>query len=179
MTLPPIEQLHAEYQTMIRSIISRRVPAADVDDVEQDTWIRVMEHIQAKTDVQNVRTWIGDVARTAIQYHRRRQQEPTISLDDPIGHDEDGNNMTLADTIPDTSEPSLNPAIADAMRDAVERLPQRTAEVMTMHYYDDKQIDEIAIMLGISAGTVKWHLATGRDLLRRHLDPLSREENIA
>ena len=42
--------------------------------------------------------------------------------------------------------------------DALQRLPQRQREVVTLHYLADLSVRAVALELGISEGTVKIHL---------------------
>jgi RNA polymerase sigma-70 factor (ECF subfamily) len=52
---------------------------------------------------------------------------------------------------------------------AVRSLPRRQAQVVALHYLDDRPIDEIAEILGMASGTVKKHLFDGRGELARRL----------
>jgi RNA polymerase sigma-70 factor (ECF subfamily) len=53
---------------------------------------------------------------------------------------------------------------------AVRTLPRRQAQVVALHYLEDRPIAEIADALGIAAGTVKKHLHDGRRELARRLE---------
>ena len=50
------------------------------------------------------------------------------------------------------------------------QLPTRQREVATLFYVDDRSIAEIATILGLTEGTVKYHLSHARDGLRTLLD---------
>jgi RNA polymerase sigma-70 factor (ECF subfamily) len=53
---------------------------------------------------------------------------------------------------------------------AVRSLPRRQAQVITLHYLEDRPVAEIADILGTAEGTVKKHLHDGRQTLARRLD---------
>ncbi len=53
---------------------------------------------------------------------------------------------------------------------AVRTLPRRQAQVVALHYLEDRPIAEIADTLGIATGTVKKHLHDGRRELARRLE---------
>jgi DNA-directed RNA polymerase specialized sigma24 family protein len=94
------DQLYLEYQQYVRAIIARRVPAADADDLAQQTWLVVHERIQAGYEPTNIRAWRASEARTACSsYSRARRQHPMVSLDSPVGNDDDGEPLTVADTL--------------------------------------------------------------------------------
>lgn len=48
---------------------------------------------------------------------------------------------------------------------AVRSLPRRQAEVLSLHYLEDRSVNDIAQILGCSEGTVRSHLHTGRKRL--------------
>jgi RNA polymerase sigma-70 factor, ECF subfamily len=56
-----------------------------------------------------------------------------------------------------------------AFWDAVRSLPRRQAQVVALHYLEDRPIAEVARILGTAPGTVKKHLYDGRQALARRL----------
>jgi RNA polymerase sigma-70 factor, ECF subfamily len=52
---------------------------------------------------------------------------------------------------------------------AVRSLPRRQAQVITLHYLEDRPVAEIAEIIGTAEGTVKKHLYDGRQVLARRL----------
>jgi RNA polymerase sigma-70 factor (ECF subfamily) len=57
---------------------------------------------------------------------------------------------------------------------ALERLTPRRRAVLIMHELEELDVRAIAATLGVSAVTVRWHLAVGRRELARLLDPTLR-----
>jgi RNA polymerase sigma-70 factor (ECF subfamily) len=55
--------------------------------------------------------------------------------------------------------------------DAVRHLPRRQAQVVVLHYLEDRSVDETAELLGVSAGTVKTSLYRARQSLARSMAP--------
>ena len=53
--------------------------------------------------------------------------------------------------------------------EAARALPRRQAQVIALHYLDDRPVSEIAEILGTAEGTVKKHLHDGRRALARQL----------
>lgn len=58
----------------------------------------------------------------------------------------------------------------DFARRLLADLPRRQREVATLFYVDDLGVEEIAAILGLSSGTVKFHLAEARDRMRTILE---------
>lgn len=52
---------------------------------------------------------------------------------------------------------------------AIRALPRRQAQVVALHYLEDRSIAEIAEILAVTPGTVKRHLYDGRKTLSRGL----------
>jgi RNA polymerase sigma-70 factor (ECF subfamily) len=68
---------------------------------------------------------------------------------------------------------------ADAsLWDLVRALPERQAQVVALHYVDDRSVAEIALLLGCAEGTVKTHLHRGRLALAKALDLLAEEDSL-
>ena len=62
-------------------------------------------------------------------------------------------------------------ALHDAL-DQLERLDERQARIVEMHYFAGNSVDEIAVVVGVSDRTVKRELQTARLFLRQELQPL-------
>jgi RNA polymerase sigma-70 factor (ECF subfamily) len=60
---------------------------------------------------------------------------------------------------------------------AVRSLPTRQAQVIALHYLEDRSVADIAATLGCSDSTVKVHLHKGRSELARRLDLTTEERS--
>ena len=49
---------------------------------------------------------------------------------------------------------------------ALDRLPEKEKASIILHYFEDRNIKEIASILEIPIGTVKYHLSIGRNHLK-------------
>jgi RNA polymerase sigma-70 factor, ECF subfamily len=65
-----------------------------------------------------------------------------------------------------------------AIRRAVQALPVKYREAVTLFYFHDMDISAAAQSLGLPAGTLKTRLSRARDLLRRRLTPLVGEPRL-
>jgi RNA polymerase sigma-70 factor (ECF subfamily) len=114
--------------------------AADAEDVVQEVFLQAHQLQQTRP----VRFWGAFLRRLAAcrALDRLRQRRATVPLD---GHDPIG-----AETGPE--EAAIGHELADQLRDAVARLPEREAGVFCLRYYEDLSYEEIAEVLGISVG---------------------------
>ena len=78
-----------------------------------------------------------------------------------------------------TADPSDATTLRLALVDALARLPRREREAVALRYLADLTIDDVALTLGVSAGTVKQSvhraLRTLRSQLGTDLAPISEE----
>jgi RNA polymerase sigma factor for flagellar operon FliA len=83
----------------------------------------------------------------------------TLSLDSPLGHDPDDDELTLLDTTRDQG--SVDPLedlereeVVEALARAIEALNERERLVVTLYYYEGFTLKEIAEVLGVSESRV-------------------------
>lgn len=122
------------------------------EDVAQEIFVKLWQGLGGYDGRAKLSTWIYAIARNAsISALRKRPQG--ISLSDPAVAAE-------ADALESTAAP---PDAGDAqLWRAVEALPDRQRQVVTLFYQDDRTTEEVAEMLGIPVNTVKTHLHRAR-----------------
>jgi RNA polymerase sigma-70 factor, ECF subfamily len=82
-----------------------------------------------------------------------------------------GSRREIPDELPDQDE---------VVWRAVRKLPPRQAQVVALHYIDDRSVAEIAAILGLADGTVKATLHQARQSLARALgNPLADDPQAA
>ena len=52
---------------------------------------------------------------------------------------------------------------------ALERIPEKEKVAIVLFYFEDKSIKEISASLDMPAGTVKYHLSSGRGHLKQYI----------
>ena len=57
----------------------------------------------------------------------------------------------------------------EELRRALTRIPEKERTAIVLPYFEDLPVKEIASIMQIPAGTVKYHLSVGRDHLRQHI----------
>jgi RNA polymerase sigma-70 factor (ECF subfamily) len=132
------------------------------EDAAQESFVRIWKALPGYDDRASLSTWTYTITRnrclTALQ---RRRDEQTLSDPD----------------VAVEAEAALAPAPAAAddrqrvLRELVDALPERYRRTLTLFYYEDRSVVEVAAMLGIPEGTVKTNLFRARGLL---LDSLTK-----
>ena len=73
------------------------------------------------------------------------------------------------DERPDPAEALAAKADSEAIRSAVAQLPEYYRVVVVFRYFEDMSVPEIAKVLGIPEGTVKFRLHKAKNIMRRKL----------
>ncbi len=71
----------------------------------------------------------------------------------------------------DTADPSDATVLRLAPVEALSHLPRRQREAVALRYLADLSVDDVAVSLGVSAGTVKQSVHRGLKTLRDRLGP--------
>ena len=145
----------------LRRLARQLVSADAAADLEQETWTAAFAH-RPETD-RPVRIWLMEVMRNFARMSRRRAAVVAARRDDVI----------------ETATPEA-PAAADqllerlgtsrALVDELSQLPEPYRSTVLLRYYEDRSAADIARLQGVPAGTVRWRLKQGLDLLRARLD---------
>src|SRR5215212_9065357 len=80
---PSTEAIWAHLSSDLRRFIRRRVPDDHVvDDLLQETFVRVHRHLPALEDADRVAAWVYRIARNVIGDHHRKAANQAVALAD-------------------------------------------------------------------------------------------------
>lgn len=137
-------------------------PAA-ADELVQRTFVRAWEHLGAFRGEARFATWLARVAvRLFLDERRARQRAPQVldvDLDEPMLGAGGGSASSSADHVDDRCD----------LERALAALPPRARAVFVLHDIEGHRHEEIAVMMGVDAGTSKSQLHRARRLLREAL----------
>jgi len=147
---------------------------ADAEEITQDTFIRAHRGLANFRGDSSLATWLHriavNLARNRYWYFFRRRRHATLSLDCPLGDD---NDATFTDLVAsDAADPAREATTGEftALVDAcMEKLDPRHREILTLRNLLHRPYEEIAATLGINVGTVKSRIARARENLRAQL----------
>jgi RNA polymerase sigma-70 factor (ECF subfamily) len=164
------------HAAMVR-LASSFVPSAAVaEEVVQDTWVGVLRGIGAFEGRASLRTWLFRIlvnrARTAGARERRSvavgDADPAV---DPARFDETGHWLSPPEHWVDEADDRLYSAkMANRVRSAIEDLPARQREVVTLRDVEGLSSDEVCSVLDISEGNQRVLLHRGRSRLRQVIE---------
>ena len=132
-------------------------------DAAQESLLRIWKALPGYDQRASLSTWIYTIARnrclTAIE--RRRDLD---SLSDPAVEQAAEAAVAVA---PESGHDHL-----DLLRELVEALPERYRRTLTLYYYEEKSVAEVAAMLGLPEGTIKTNLHRARAQLSERVHAL-------
>jgi RNA polymerase sigma-70 factor (ECF subfamily) len=148
--MPGGDDLHAwvlQYGPALRRYFARRAPAADVDDLVQEVFL-MMQSRGAASEIDNVE---GYLFRTAANVLGQRRRRATWRW----GRQEDVEDL---DGVADELSPErilIGKETLDAMLEALEGLPPRSALAFMLFRLEHVPQDLIARRMGISVRAVQ------------------------
>ena len=155
------DQLMEEHGPVLRAVLRHlcRRPQ-DVDDVWQDTAVRVWKSLRERPWLRNPRAWLARIAYRAYVDHAARQ---------PATAEYGGFDAA------DESVPTAHDAAALAerrlqVRQALDALPADLRAIIALHYTAGLSLRETAAALDLPVGTVKSRLHAALNLLRREVE---------
>jgi len=149
---------YARLRPVLRGYLRRFVPADDVDDVVQASFVDLWRTRARYDPARSVEAWALSIARRRAIDHLRSRPLPAAQLGDlaePAGEDGRDHAARLAD--------------AAEIRGALSALPQAQREAIELAYYADLSQREIAERLRVPIGTIKARTARGLRRVRQTL----------
>jgi len=148
-------ELHGN--TIYRLALCRTQNIADAEDVYQDVFLRLFFQSTDEWSGEHLKAWlIRTTLNRCADLHRFRIRRPVLPLEE------------LPDTVQMTDE-------AAELWDAVASLPEKLRIPIHLHYGEGFSTEEIAVMLGVPAATVRTRLHRARTKLKDLLGGLNDE----
>lgn len=149
------------YRAHVRSVadhIQRRLGnPSQVEDLVAEVFLKALGALpRYRTGRAPLRHWLLRIASNVVHSHLRRQGlRRAASFEERDA--------------PVSNHPKASPQ-AERLRHALRTLPERWQTVLSLHYLEGLDVDEIAAALGCRPGTVKSRLSRGRTALRRRME---------
>lgn len=127
------------------------------EDASQDAFVSAWMNLCELRDASKFGSWVCSFAKNCARTLERhyRAAIPDISLDTLDGFEPAEEDELFA-------EDDL-----ENVRHSVDLLSEKIRETVRLHYFEGKSVAEIAEILSILVGTVKWRLSEGRKQLRK------------
>ena len=129
----------------------------DAEDVVQEAFLAALGHIGTFDTARRFGPWLYRIVVTrGLNFRKARSRRTTEALDD----------AGVASREPGPAVAAERTGLSAAIAAALQHLPERQRMVVQLFELDGFSGTEIAAMLGLSPGTVRWHLHEARQALR-------------
>ncbi len=160
-----------KYYDSIFGYVLRRVGSVHIaQDIVSETFFKALNRLwQFHWRNISISSWLYRIATNEMNQHFRRQKNNPHSLDTLLK--ETGfEARDETDILKEILEQEYELARAkdwQKVRKQIEALPEKYQEVLTLRYFEDKKINEIAEILGKKEGTVKSLLSRAMSQLKK------------
>jgi len=154
------------HEPALRAWLRARFPTlTDVDDIVQESYTRVLR-AQTVAPIVSVKAFLFATARNLVLDHFRRRQVAGIDAIAEIGE------LSVLEDMPGVSETVSRQQELELLTQAIQSLPERCRQVLTLRKIYGLSQKEIAAELGISEHTVEAQVGNGvrrcAEFLARH-----------
>jgi len=148
------QEVHV-HEAALRAYLRNRFPTLpDIDDLVQESFLRVVQARQ-RGAIGSVRGFLYATARNlALDHYRRRQ----IAAIDGVAEIEELTVLDDAAAIPDVVGKNQE---LELLTQAIQTLPDRCRQVLTLRKIYGLSQKQIAAQLGIAEHTVEAHMSAG------------------
>lgn len=147
--------------------LTRSVP--DAEEVAQDAFVSAWRSLGAFRGDAAFSTWLYRIvwrkALDRVESLRNRGRRE-VAVDDPARVEAESAAAAAAAATRDASEGGAGAANAVRLERLLDTLSELSRAVVTLYYYEDRSVSDVAAALGIPEGTVKTHLFRARAALR-------------
>jgi RNA polymerase sigma factor (sigma-70 family) len=152
-----ISEIVTKERPRLRNFIRRRVPdPADVEDVLQDVFYKLVEANRLLMPIEHVTGWLFQVARNRITDLFRKKKPESFS--EATIEDEQGELMQIEDLLP---SPDAGPdalyvrhMLLDELALALDELPEEQREVFIAHELEGRSFKELSEETGVNLSTL-------------------------
>jgi RNA polymerase sigma-70 factor, ECF subfamily len=147
------------FEGSLRAFIARRVRESEIDDVLQDTFMRLQRGVRELRDAQRLEAWVYRVARSAIVDQYRARERHAFAEDAKV----------VAQPV-DDDEPQAERELAGCVVRFMAELAATYREALALTELQGLTQREAAERLGVSLSGMKSRVQRGRAKLREAFD---------
>jgi RNA polymerase sigma factor (sigma-70 family) len=165
-------ELVRRYQDVIfRFALSFCKSKQDAEDIAQNTFIKVYEHLPKSKTHLSFKPWIFTICTNLCKNLARKKR--SFNFTELEYTNTEGHTQSVIDTISDKKADVQDflhkKELKVIIKTAVDKLPEQYKTVIIMRYFDDFSYKEIAEILKIPLNTVKTNLKRAKTKLETHL----------
>ena len=177
-----MEQLQAGHDRALNALMERHATPVfhflcrltgsedDANDLTQETFVRIFKSRAIFRTDQKFSTWLFAIAANLARNHLRwRGRHPNVSLEVENAETEQTLGSTIPADSPAPNEEALASERAQAVRLAVNHLPEDLREAVVLCEWEERSVAEAATILEATPKAVESRLYRARQILRERL----------
>jgi RNA polymerase sigma-70 factor, ECF subfamily len=162
-----LEALVEQYQyRLVRYLIYLLGRRDGVDDLVQETWLRVLERGGSYDGRSRFEPWLFRVARNIALDVMRKRQNVSLNSDD----DDGGVRPSPASGEPSPYTLAARTEDAERLAHSLQTLEPVYREVLVLRFQEDLSLQEISTIVGAPVSTVASRIYRGLARLRPHFE---------
>jgi RNA polymerase sigma factor, sigma-70 family len=160
-----LHELVGQYQyRLVRYLIFLLGSRDPVDDLVQETWLRVLERGRTYNGQSRFESWLFAIARNlAIDYMRKRR---IVSLDSNDSSEQNLESLSPVSGATSPFEQAARTEDAQRLAQSLQTLEPIYREVLVLRFQEDLSLQEIAVIVGAPLSTVSTRIYRGLAALR-------------
>jgi RNA polymerase sigma factor (sigma-70 family) len=160
-----IKQITEVYVKRIYGFALRKAASLqDAEDMTQEICLKLYKALKADCDIDNVEAYVWRICHNVFaNYYRSKSRSFVgVNIDDLSEFIKDGGKSPEESLIESEAQARLGAEIA--------YLSKVQRQIVILYYYQGKKQEEIALLLDIPKGTVKWHLFEAKAELKKGME---------
>ncbi len=158
------------YKDLVFTLALRMVKhREEAEEVSQDTFIKVFKSLNKFKGDSKFSTWIYKVTYYTCldRLKKNKREQQVVAIDEYTEHQ--------VKTIDDALDAMENEERKQAIQNCLQQLPSNDSALLTLYYFEELSLEEIAKVVGLTANNVKVKLFRSRkkltSILRDRLEP--------
>ena len=169
-----LQELVGRYQyRLVRYLIYLLGRRDEVDDLVQETWLRVLERGSSYDGRCRFEPWLFTIARNLAIDHIRKGR--TFSLDSNTGEEQDSALQTPASNAPSPFTLAARTEDAEWLATSLQTLEPIYREALVLRFQEELSLQEISGVVGAPVATVASRIYRGLRALRSRFEGGSHE----
>ena len=157
------------YDEQIRRVLTQLSGTSDVDDLEQEVFLKIFRSLRDFKGDSSFYTWLYRITLNVFFDSNKKRKRADVRMNKMQEDFLDVSNIRRE--IEDPYTACFENITQENLLNAIDQLPEQFKGVLTMREIGDLSYDEIALKTGISTGTVRSRLSRGRNRLKTLLGP--------
>jgi RNA polymerase sigma-70 factor (ECF subfamily) len=164
-----LQELVGQYQyRLVRYFIYLLGRREHVDDLVQETWLRVLERGRSYDGQSRFEPWLFTVARNLATDHLRKRR--VFSLDSSESAEQDTEYRSPVSDAPSPFEHAARTEDAERLAHSLQTLEPIYREALVLRFQEDLSLQEMAKVVNTSVSTIASRIYRGLAALRVQME---------